>query len=146
MARAGLAIALTLRVKAHREEAEAAGVATVSQAVTPRAMPSPARVVAQDIAETGRKTRALLATGLLHAAGQIRRTRHPLAKARAIRDVASAAATVHPAEFGGGQPVEDSGAAQERLLAAVVSLFGSRGRERLVEGREVPQLEDTGAA
>jgi hypothetical protein len=47
------------------------------------------------IREQGRQTRAMLAQGLLHAAGQARRTKHPLARARAIKAVTEAAATVH---------------------------------------------------
>ena len=136
---------LALRVKAHREEAEAAGVASVSQAVTTRAMLSPARVVAEDLAETGRKTRALLATGLLHAAGQVRRTRHPLAKARAIRDVASAAATVHPAEFGAGLGARGGSQQDASILIqqAIVQVFG-KGPAAWGYGSMAPQLEDTG--
>jgi hypothetical protein len=85
---------LTRRVDAHREEAQAAGFEILSHGVT-RSISSPAEVVSDDLAETGRKTRHLLARGLLNAAGQARRTKHPLARARQIRDVAAAAAQVH---------------------------------------------------
>jgi hypothetical protein len=106
-------------------------------------MPSPAKVVADDLAETGRKTRSLLATGLLHAAGQVRRTRHPLQRARAIRDVASAAATVHPAEFGtrGGA----SGSQQDPAFLvqqAVIQIFGKPPKAWTLTDSTVPRDEE----
>ncbi len=47
------------------------------------------------IHEQGRQTRAMLSQGLLHAAGQARKTKHPLRLARDIKAVTDAASTLH---------------------------------------------------
>jgi len=133
------------------ERAEAAGV-VVSTRV--RATPGP-DILHEQIWEQGQQTRAMLAQALTNAAGQARRTKHPLARARLIRDVASAAATVHPDQFGGGAE-ENCGSkedAQARINAAIVMIFGDRAREQWAmdvtadggtDTQPVISLEDTG--
>ena len=104
-----------------------------------------------EIVQNGRKTRAMLSQALCHAAGQARKTRHPLSKARHIRDVASAAATVHPETFG----AEPRGPGRDQpgaMVAAIAMIFGDRAVKRLerasgaivevVKGSR--SLEDTG--
>jgi hypothetical protein len=81
------------------ERAEAAGV-VVSNRVRPTPGPD---ILHQQIREQGRQTRAMLAQALMHGAGQARRTKHPLARARQIKDLSAAAAQVHPEQFGGGR-------------------------------------------
>jgi len=93
MAHAGLAVACQPGQSSQRGSA-GEGVLAVSHCV-PRAIASPAEAVADELADTGRKTHALLAAGLLHAAGQARRTKHPLDRARQIKDVVAAASQVH---------------------------------------------------
>jgi len=67
----------------------------------------------------------MLSQALCRAAGQARKTVHPLAKARHIRDVASAAATVHPDQFGERAGMGTvNGDAQQRLQIALVQVFG----------------------
>ena len=73
------------------ERAEAAGV-VVSERVRATAGPD---ILDGELRRLGQQTRQMLAHSLNHAAGQARRTRHPLARARQIKDVASAAAQVH---------------------------------------------------
>ena len=56
---------------------------------------SPFDAVNASLAEASTQTRAMLAQALLHAAGQARKTKHPLERSRHIRDVAAASAQVH---------------------------------------------------
>ena len=97
----------------------------------------------------GGKTRAALSQALCHAAGQARKTKHPLAKARHIRDVASAAATVHPDQFGSaagasGGRHQDPGIA---IQQAIIQVFG-KGPAAWGYGNPdetaAAQLKDTG--
>ncbi|MGA3169495.1 MAG: hypothetical protein ABSE62_00635 [Chthoniobacteraceae bacterium] len=118
------------------ERAEAAGVA-VSERV--RATPGP-DILHREIHENGRQTRAMLAQALNRAAGQARRTKHPLARARHIRDVASAAAIVHPDQFREGAP---GGSGQDAAQAILASIFGRRTVEQW-EKNVTPPQEDTG--
>ena len=53
------------------------------------------------IQANGHTTRAMLSQALVHASAQARRTKHPLDRARQIKDVASAAAQVHGWDQGG---------------------------------------------
>ena len=104
------------------ERAEAAGV-TVSNRV--RATPGP-DILDKELHVMGQKTRHMLAQSLNHAAGQARRTKHPLARARHIRDVASAAALCHPLEFGGGTSGGSGRDASALVQIALVQVFGDR--------------------
>lgn len=65
------------------------------------------------IQANGQQTRAMLSQALVHASGQARRTKHPLAKARSIKDIASAAAQVH----GWGSEGEREPSIRLRLVA-----------------------------
>jgi hypothetical protein len=106
------------------ERAEAAGV-IVSKRV--RATPGP-DILHEQIWEQGQQTRVMLAQALTNAAGQARRTKHPLARARLIRDVTSAAAVLHPDQFaeGGGANGGTREDARARVNAAIVMIFGDR--------------------
>jgi hypothetical protein len=107
------------------ERAEAAGVLVASRR---QAAPvTAADAIDAEINQNGRKTRAMLSQALYHAAGQARKTKHPLAKARHIRDVASAAATVHPDQFGSaGGATGGQHEALGRVQIALVQVFGDR--------------------
>ena len=98
------------------ERAEAAGVALSNRV---RATPGP-DILDGELRRIGQQTRHMLAQALNHAAGQARRTKQPLARARHIRDVASAAATVHPEQFGTGST--SSGALQQNAADGGVNI------------------------
>ena len=133
------------------ERAEAAGV-VVSTRV--RATPGP-DILHEQIRQQGQQTRAMLAQALTNAAGQARRTKHPLARARHIRDVASAAATVHPDQFGdrARESTESGRDAEASIQAAIVMIFGERARgwmakdvtaEATTDSQPAISLEETG--
>jgi hypothetical protein len=130
------------------ERAKAAGAIIVSAPAQDAHRPA-ADVIDGEIVQNGRKTRAMLSQALCHAAGQARKTRHPLAKARAIRDVASAAATVHPDQFGSAAGAS-GGRQQDPAIAiqqAIIAVFGVGPKEwgyGTPNDKSAPQLEDTG--
>ena len=100
--REGWLVGQAATVEANRaeriERAEAAGVV-----VSKRFQRTGAEVLDSELREMGGQTRHLLARSLVNAAGQARRTKHPLAHARQIRDVAAASQIVHGWEAGAGR-------------------------------------------
>ena len=122
------------------ERAEAAGV-VVSTRV--RATPGP-DILHEQIRQQGQQTRAMLAQALTNAAGQARRTKHPLAHSRHIKDVTHAAALVHPLEFGAGEGGGAGHDPKQQIQQAVVMIFGSRASAWLDKPAEAIPIEDTG--
>ncbi len=93
-----------------RRERDLATAAEHGRTVTAQVVSRPVTVTRstadtldESIQQHGRQTRAMLAQALVHAAGQARKTKHPLDKSRQIKDIAGAAAIVHPTQFGGQQ-------------------------------------------
>ena len=127
------------------ERAKAAGAVVVSTP-TQDAHRGAADTIDAEIVQNGRETRAMLSQALRRAAGQARKTKHPLAKARHIRDVASAAATVHPDQFGdrAGGHGESGHDAEACIQAAIVMIFGDRARDWMAKDAtaEPPQLAE----
>jgi hypothetical protein len=100
------------------EARHARGLVSMSATVSPDIRGS-ADTLDGLIHEQGRQTRAMLAQALVHGAGQARRTKHPLAKARLIKDLTSAAAQVHPDQFGG--------AGAQQVVVPIQINLGSEG-------------------
>jgi len=123
------------------ERAEAAGV-TVSERV--RATPG-SDILDGELRRTGQQTRHMLAQALNHAAGQARKTKHPLLKARHIRDVSAAACHIHPEQFGSGATSSGAqhGDAQQRVTVAITQLFGIV-ESKVSAGEVAEELEDSG--
>lgn len=80
-------------VDASRQRAIAAG--STAQAIVSVPVRPDTNALSRYLAEMGEQTRAMLATALTHAAGQARKTKHPLDRARNIHEVAKAAALIH---------------------------------------------------
>jgi len=123
------------------ERAEAAGV-TVSERV--RATPG-SDILDGELRRTGQQTRHMLAQAINHAAGQARKTKHPLLKARHIRDVSAAACHIHPEQFGSGA-TSSGGRHQDPGIAikqAIIQVFG-KGPAAWGYGSMAPELEDAG--
>jgi hypothetical protein len=101
------------------ESAKARGV-TVSENV--KATPG-ADILDKELREMGQQSRHALAAAIRNAAGQAKKTKHPLAHSRHIKDTAQAAALVHPDQFG-ERPGAGGGDGKARVQIALVQVFG----------------------
>jgi len=101
---------------------------------------SPFDAVNASLAEASTQTRAMLAQALLHAAGQARKTKHPLERSRQIRNVAAASAQVHGWES--KTSVKVSGTVQHVLSAEerarrLQRIIEQRARAKVIDNQDV---------
>ena len=101
---------------------------------------TPLRAVSESLADAGAQTRAMLSQALIHAAGQARKTKHPLERAKQIQAVTNAAAKVH----GWETKVKVSGSIEHVLTAderarRLEQIIEKRAKAREINCQKAPR-------